>query len=100
MITNLKSYLHICCIDMYSMALYLITDVYCDYMFRLVYSHLPVNSRHKFQAPACRYQHERGQVFFLLKLNTLLIIPHTVRNEVNLVVIVALRFCHIFTYLC
>jgi hypothetical protein len=64
-------------------------------MFRLVYSHLQVNSRHKFQASACRLQQGIGQVF-LLKLNTRLIISRSGKNEIKLVVIIALRFCPIF----
>ena len=84
---------------MYNMALYLITDMYCDYMFRLLYSHLQVNYRHTFKAPACRLKQVRGQLF-LLKLNTRLIISHTVKKEIKLVVITALSFCHIFICLC
>ena len=71
---------------MYNIALCLRTDMYCDYMFLLVYSHLQVNSRHKFQPPACRLQQERGLVF-LLKLNTRLIILY-VNYQLDVLIII------------
>ena len=100
MIANLKSCLQICYIDMYSTALYLITEVYCNCMFRIVYSHLQVNSRHTFQAPACRIQQERVPDFFVKVKYTRLIIYHSGKNEIKLVVIIALRVCPIFICHC
>ena len=61
---------------MYNIALCLRTDMYCDYMFLLVYSHLQVNSRHKFQPPACRLQQERKRSSLFVK------IKHTFNNTI------------------